>query len=374
MSNQYIEHAILRHLWVDLPYASKYLPHLKKEYFKVHFGEGIFAGDVVFTAIASYIEQYHACPSKTELLVEIRQVERNSDEANEAVEVLDRIEVEPLNPAWLEDQTTAFITNKYHYDAVMDLVNATENGKPIAELAQKLLTPPMLTKAVPGLDTRSADFLTRLCELNQQKESLIPFDIDMLNRAVRGVRRKTLNIILAGTGVGKSLTLCHFTAGYMLLGLNVLYLSMEMDDLSVQNRVNANLLDIAVDELESMPIADVLKKASTAAHTGRLIVHDYPTGSAHTGHFRSYLAELKDKSSFVPDVIVVDYLNICSSERTHLGGNTPQYVLIGSIAKRTESAGAANKRRRVVCVPSEPAGFERAMRPVKHIRFHPNRL
>ena len=328
---------ILRHLMTDIDYARRYLAKMDKKY----FASDITGGDVLFEELAKYVTKYDSIPTLEQLVTNLDGVHGvNADVAAELAATLQSVAGETHDAKWMADTTDTFITEKYNDTTVLEMlehVNAKRLGKKtkttMADYAQKLLTPPLLDSEVAGMDSNAPDFFSKLYDYHHQSHTLIPFDLEWLNRTIRGVKRQHLNIILAPTNVGKSLFMCHLSAMYLRQGLNVLYVSMEMDTMTCVCRIHANLFDTPMDTLETMTEAEYERAAAKLQNVGRLVVRDYPTGTAHAGHFRAYLAELKVKANFVPDVIFVDYLNICSSERMQSNGSTPQYQVIGSIVK-----------------------------------------
>jgi replicative DNA helicase len=211
-----------------------------------------------------------------------------------------------------------------------DMITAKTKGKPIASHLNALQTPPSFNSKNIGLYTGDLDWLNTLRDLNTTTEPVIPFDIPKLDSVIQGVRRKTINIPLAGTNIGKTLMLCHFAAAYMRRGLKVLYLTREMTEVLIQNRIHANLLEI---DLERDSTLRIPPSARLPENCGSLVVKSFPGLVSHAGHFRSFLAELKTNLNFAPDVVLVDYLALCASERLQVGAGTPQYAVIGSISK-----------------------------------------
>jgi hypothetical protein len=323
---------ILRSLMTNLNYAKKVLPFLKPEYFNGNLLEG---GMELYTELAAYINKYDSLPTKEQLIIELDDApgyQEKIDAATTLAESIEDVAGDPVPMQWLEDETNTFITKQHKHNTIIGLIQADESDKPLAEFCHQLLTPPTLERDLPGLDTGLPDFLAKLREHNLHKEAVIPFDIEWLNRTVRGVRRKFLNVVLAGTNVGKTLWLCHLAAAYLRTGLSVLYITMEMDEWLLQNRIHANLLNIALEPDSTLVIP---AHVQAPPGIGRLIVRGYLANS-HTGLFRSYIADLKAKQQFKPDIILVDYLALCGSELLH-GNNIPQYQILGSVSKELRS-------------------------------------
>jgi len=240
---------------------------------------------------------------------------------------------------WLIDKTEKWCQDRALFNAVMESITIID-GKH-QTLSQNAL-PDILTKALsvtfdPNIGHDYTDDAEQRYEFYHTLEERTPFDLEMLNKITKGgLPNKTLNVILAGTGVGKSLAMCHFAAANLSQGKNVLYLTMEMSEERIAERIDANLLDVSLDNIEKLSKESFMSKVQKIASKtqGKLLVKEYPTGSAHTGHFRALLNELKLKKKFVPDIIYVDYLNICASSRMKgLSGSVNTYSLIKSIAE-----------------------------------------
>jgi hypothetical protein len=328
---------VLRHLLKDPYYAKKFLPHLKPEYFQKLYGTyqaGMMTGDKPFRAFVDFFGKFNRCPSIEELVTEVNaRFGFNRTEDTQFIQLLKDVGGAALDRLYVEQVFVEFIRYEHRHQNIVALIHAAEKGNPdLTEYTNGINNPPMfLDEAkVPGLDTESAAFVDQLFESIQVNDVIIPFDIDFLNQHVEGVRKGTFNVILAGTGGGKTLTMCHFAAAYRRQGLKVLYLTMEMKQSLIQQRIHANLLDVPMKYLRNISKAEFRER--TPAKLGRLISNEYPTGGGHTGHFRRYLAQLKAKSNFVPDIIFVDYLNICCSEKTH-ASHTQKYDIVGGIAE-----------------------------------------
>ena len=329
-----IERTILSNLLFNDEYNRKVIPFLKPEYFQDHNEK------VVFDLIDDYVKKYNSFPSTEALAIDLSNKEGLNDEtfkiSKEIIASLDHDSNTKLD--WLLDQTEKFCQDKALYLAIMRSIRIMDekNGS-----ISKGSIPQVLTDALAvSFDTHIGhDFLAdsnERYEFYHRKEKRVPFDLDYFNTITNGgLPNKTLNIALAGTGVGKSLFMCHCAAANLSRGLNVLYITLEMAEERIAERIDANLLDVAVDELEMLPKQSYDSKIEklTEKTTGKLIVKEYPTACAGSANFRHLLNELKIKKNFIPDIIYIDYLNICLSSRIKHGANVNSYTLIKAIAE-----------------------------------------
>ena len=330
-----IETNILSQLIHSEQYARKVLPFLKEEYFQT------ITDRLLVTKIKEYMEKYNVPPSKDALYIELENTESLSeaDYSNTVSQVEQLKQDDDVNEQWLIDKTEEFCQEKAVYNAIMESIHIID-GKNKNKTKQAI--PQVLSEALAvSFDNHIGhDFIEdyqQRFDFYHHKEERIPFDLDYMNRITKGgLPRKSLNIILAGTGVGKSLAMCHFAASNMMEGKNVLYITMEMAEEKIAERIDANLLNVKVDELVNLPKDMYDKKIDDLRQRtpGRLIIKEYPTASAHSGHFRHLINELKIKRNFIPDIIYIDYLNICSSSRTKaIGGTINSYTFIKAIAE-----------------------------------------
>ena len=330
-----IETSILSQLIHSEQYARKVLPFLKEEYFQT------ITDRLLVTKIKEYMEKYNVPPSKDALYIELENLDSLSeaDYSNTVSQVEQLKPDDDLNEQWLIDKTEEFCQEKAVYNAIMESIHIID-GKNKNKTKQAI--PQVLSEALAvSFDNHVGhDFIEdyqQRFDFYHHKEERVPFDLDYMNRITKGgLPRKSLNIILAGTGVGKSLAMCHFAASNMMEGKNVLYITMEMAEEKIAERIDANLLNVKVDELVNLPKDMYDKKINDLRQRtpGRLIIKEYPTASAHSGHFRHLINELKIKRNFTPDIIYIDYLNICSSSRTKaIGGTINSYTFIKAIAE-----------------------------------------
>jgi archaellum biogenesis ATPase FlaH len=332
LNNERIEITILRNFIFNEAFTRKALPFCKEDYFTTR------SERILFREIDTFVNKYKNIPTKEALLIELGQrKDINEDEFKSIKELLLSISEEKVDLQWLFDTTEKFCKDRAIHNAVL-------TGIKILDKKDPRLTP----EAIPGIlaDALAVSFdnhighdyiedATRRFDFYHTKEKKYEFDLSYMNRITKGgVPPKTLNIALAGTGVGKSLFMCHCASSFLTQGLNVLYITMEMSEERIAERIDANLLDVNMDDLHSMPrqiYDDKITKIRNKT-AGKLIIKEYPTASAHAGHFRALLNELALKKSFRPNVIFIDYLNICSSSRFK-GGNISSYFFIKAIAE-----------------------------------------
>ena len=329
-----LEQTILRNLLTDEKYMRKVLPFIRPDYF-----EGIYR--ILFREAGKFVAKYNKLPNAESFKIELDQSDKLSDEQyNMASDIVPQLFVgEKVDDKWLLDTTEKWCQDRAIYLAIMESISIID-GK--HEQLTKGALPDLLTKALGvGFDLKVGhDYVENAedrYEFYHTEEDRLPFDLEYFNTITKGgVPRKTLNIALAGTGVGKSLFMCHVASSALVQGYNVLYITMEMAEERIAERIDANLLDVPIDQLDKLPkntfslkVQDIARKTN-----GKLIIKEYPTGSAHAGHFRALLNELKLKRQFEPDLIFIDYLNICASSRMKgMGGAINSYSYIKAIAE-----------------------------------------
>lgn len=331
-----LEHVIFNNLLNNESYARKTIPFLKSDYFHNRNDK------VVFELIDSYAGKYNAFPTKEAMLVDLNNLDNISDDQfKECKELVDSIpnQSEHISKVeWLMDQTEKFCQDKAIYNAIMQSIKIMDDktGNTTKGSIPQLLSDALAVSFDTSIGHDFIEDAESRFEFYHRKEERLPFDIDYLNKITRGgLPRKTLNILLAGTGVGKTLAMCHFAASHMAAGKNVLYLTMEMAEEKIAERIDANLLNVPLDELSILPKDSYDKKMARLKEktVGRLIVKEYPTSTAGAANFRHLLNELKIKKNFIPDVIFIDYLNICMSSRLKQGANVNSYTYIKAIAE-----------------------------------------
>jgi len=329
-----LEQTILRNLLTNEEYMRKVLPFITPEYF-----DGVYKG--LFKEVTKFVAKFNKLPTLESFKIEIDENNTlGEDNYRQAIELLPNIFTpEPENLDWLVERTEKWCQDRAVFNAVMESISIID-GKHAT--LQKNAIPDVLSKALGvTFDTNIGhDYLVNVdarYDFYHEQEERIPFDLEYFNQITKGgLPNKTLNIALAGTGVGKSLFMCHVAASALAQGHNVLYITMEMAEERIAERIDANLLNIPIDQIENLTKEMFKDKVSKiAAKTqGKLIIKEYPTGQAHTNHFRALLNELKLKKNFVPELIFVDYLNICASSRMKgMGGAINSYSYIKSIAE-----------------------------------------
>ena len=329
-----LELTILKNILTNEQYMRKVLPFVKPDYF-----EGIYR--IMFKEAGKFVAKYNKLPTRDAFKIELDQTAKLSDEQyTMAVDILPHLfEKDTSDEQWLLDTTEKWCQDRAIYNAIMESISIID-GKH-QELTKNAL-PDLLQKALgvafdPNVGHDYVENAEDRFEFYHKVEDRLPFDISLLNTITKGgVPNKTLNIALAGTGVGKSLFMCHVAASALTEGKNVLYITMEMAEERIAERIDANLLNVPIDQLENLSKDMFTKKVSDLSKktNGKLIIKEYPTGSAHTGHFRALLNELKLKREFEPDVIFIDYLNICASSRMKgMGGEINSYSYIKAIAE-----------------------------------------
>lgn len=327
-----IEKQILAALIYNENYLRQALPFLKDEYFSKREDRS------VFNLISSYIRQYNTRPSTTALTIDASTLSLGQEELDRVVETIQSLKEDHNDQEWLVDQTEKFCQDRAIYNAIMSSIQIldgrdTKHGK--GNIPQILID-----ALAVSFDTHIGhDFLEDYSDrydFYHKKEDRLPFDLEYFNRITKGgLPKKTLNVALAGTGVGKSLFMCHCAASNLLQGHNVLYVTLEMSEEKIAERIDANLLNVQVDELTVLPKEAYEKKIQRVKDKtpGKLIIKEYPTASAGANHIRHLINELRIKRSFVPDIIYVDYLNICVSSRLKYGANVNSYTYVKSIAE-----------------------------------------
>jgi replicative DNA helicase len=331
-----LEQVILKNLVYNEDFLRKVLPFIKSDYFSDRTERSLF------DEISSFTETYNNPPTVEALSIAIKEkINLSDDEVKNCETYLQEIQDNRTSESeiqWLVDKTEKFCQEKAIYNGVLRSISILD-GKDKSH--DKGAIPSILSDALAvSFDTTVGhDYLENSdarFEFYHRKEERIPFDLDCFNKITKGgLPAKTLNIALAGTGVGKSLFMCHVAAGAMVQGKNVLYITLEMAEEKIAERIDANLLNVTLDDLIDLPKDMYDKKVNRVREkcTGKLIIKEYPTASASTSHFRTLLNELNLKRSFVPDIIFVDYLNICCSSRIKAGANINSYTYVKSIAE-----------------------------------------
>jgi replicative DNA helicase len=352
-----IENQIFSNLLCNEEYARKVFPFLFPEYFTDRTDK------IIFEEYNNFFNKYNTVPTVDVLKLEIsNRTDVTEHEVKGSYETLDSLSEEKTNEDWITDTTEKFCKDRAVYNAIIQSIKIIE-GKDKNHNQDAIVSLLSDALAVTFDSNIGHDYIENASDrydFYHRVEEKIPFDIDLLNKITNGgLSRKTLNIILAGTGVGKSLAMCHFAASFMLQGKNVLYITMEMAEEKIAERIDANLLEITMDGLKLMErrIFDSRIEKISNKTKGKLIVKEYPTASAHAGHFRALIEELKMKREFIPDVIFIDYLNICSSQRLRMGANVNSYTYIKSIAEELRGLAGEYKVPVVSATQTTRSGF-----------------
>ena len=328
-----IERTAIRNLIHNEQYCRKVLPFIKEEYFSDRLEK------VLFTEIYKFVNKYNNLPTKESLSIEINANKSiNEDEYKQVTDILSTLNPEPVNLEWLVETTEKFCKDRSIHNAVL-------NGIQIIDGKDKNHTPEYLPELLSNALSVSFDqkvghdYLLESKERYEyynRKEERLELDLEFFNKITRGgIPSKTLNICLAGTGVGKTMFMTHLASSVLLQGKNVLYITLEMAEERIAERIDANLLNVGMSDLEELPYKMYETKINKLQKktTGQLIIKEYPTATAHTGHFKNLLSELALKKSFKPDIVFVDYLNICTSSRFKSGANVNSYTMIKAIAE-----------------------------------------
>ena len=327
-----IEKTIISSLLTNESYSRKVIPYIKEEYFSN------LEDKVLFDIIYKFIDSYNQVPTKEVLLIELdNRKDLTDDDYRKITGKIQDLEPSDVDNAWLVDTTEKWCRDRAIYLALLESVQIAD-GKDSKQHPDAI--PSILQKALSvSFDQHIGhdyidDFQERY-EYYHRTEDKIPFDLELFNKITKGgLPNKTLNVALAGTGVGKSLFMCHVASSALLQGRNVLYITLEMAEEKIAERIDANLLNVPVQQLQDLPHSmyeSKLEKLSKKTK-GKLIIKEYPTASAHAGHFKSLLNELSLKKSFRPDIIFIDYLNICSSSR-YKGSLVNSYTYVKAIAE-----------------------------------------
>ena len=330
---QTIERTTLSNLVFNEEYCRKVLPFIKPDYFDIKEER------VVFNEIVNFVEKYKRMPSQISLEIEVdSRKDLTEDQHKNIVEIIKTLDSTEVDMEWLVDTTEKFCKDKAIYNAIVDGISIID-GKDKNRGADAI--PNILTDALAVCFDNAVghdyfDDSEKRFDFYHKVEERIPFDLDFFNKITKGgLPTKTLNIALAGTGVGKSLFMCHMAANCLSQGKNVLYITLEMAEERIAERIDANLMNISMEDLHDLPkkmfdskIESIAKKTN-----GKLIIKEYPTASAHSAHFRGLIKELAIKRTFKPDMIFIDYLNICASSRLKGATNVNSYTYIKSIAE-----------------------------------------
>jgi len=355
-----LEQSILKNLIYNDEYTRKVLPFIRAEYFSDNNER------LVFREVFEFIHKYKNPPTHEALVINFTEKKTLTDtEVSGAIDLLKEINLaknEPSETQWLIEQTEKFCQDKAIYNAIMESVGILDdkNTKKSKGEIPKLLSDAL---GVTFNNNVGHDYINdsdSRYDSYHRVESRVRFDLDLFNKITKGgLPVKTLNIVLAGTGVGKSLFMCHMSAAALAQGLNVLYITMEMAEEKIAERIDANLLNINLNELHTISKDDYNRKFETvkAKTNGKLIIKEYPTAAASVLHFRALINELQLKKNFIPQIIFVDYLNICTSARVKPGANVNTYSYIKSIAEELRGLAVENNVPIVSATQTTRSGF-----------------
>ena len=328
-----IEQKILTNLIYDEHYCRKVIPFVKKSYFADRL-ESIIASEIV-----SFFNKYNKPATKEILQIEIsNRKDLNDKELVEVNNYISKLEHEPVNEDWMIQSTEKFCKDRAVYNAILSSISIIDGRDKVhtQDAIPSILSDALAVSFDSHVGHDYLDDHDSRYDFYHRVEEKIAFDLEMFNKITKGgLSKKTLNIALAGTGVGKSLFMCHVAGSVLNQGKNVLYITMEMAEERIAERIDANLLNLTMDELKVIDrdiFENRISKISNKTQ-GKLIIKEYPTAGAHTGHFRALLEELKMKREFKPDIIFIDYLNICASQRMKQGANVNSYTYVKAIAE-----------------------------------------
>jgi archaellum biogenesis ATPase FlaH len=333
-----VELLILKNLIYNEDFVRKILPYLKCEYFQD------YSQKVVFEEIQEFFSSYNQLPTKEAIEIEVEnRTDLTEESFKNCLAITSGLEYEPVEDEWLFSTTEKWCKDRAVYLALMEAIHVADGGD---SKRNRDAIPSILQEALSvSFDTRIGhDYIEDVeerYEFYHKKDLKIPFDVDYLNRITDGgVSRKTLNLFVATTGGGKSLFLCHVSSSILLQGKNVLYITLEMSEEKIAERIDANLLDVSIQDIKKLSKEQFLSKATQLSRKtqGKLIIREYPPGSANINHFKALLKELEMKKNFVPDAIVIDYLNICASSR-YKTSTSNSYTYVKSIAEELRAMG-----------------------------------
>ena len=328
-----VEFLVLKNLLHNEEFLRKTIPFIRSEYFQDHNQK------IVFEEIVDFVNQYNETPTQEVLSIEIeKRNDINEQSFKELVHLVSNLTEEPQEFEWLCDTTEKWCKERAIYLALMESIQIADgqDDKKSPDAIPSILSDALSVSFDNHVGHDYLNDYEERFELYHKKENKIEFDLEYFNKITKGgLPNKTLNIALAGTGVGKSLFMCHMASSCLLQNKNVLYITCEMAEEKIAERIDANLLNVNIQDITELPKQTFEKKVTNLAQKtqGTLIIKEYPTATAHSGHFKSLLNELALKKSFRPDIIFIDYLNICASSRYRGGSNVNSYTIIKSIAE-----------------------------------------
>ena len=352
-----VEFLILRNLLYNEEYVRKVIPFIKADYFEDYNQK------VVFEEIVNFVEKYNQTLTQEVLCIETeKRQDINDSSFQEITKLISSLDNTPSEFNWLVDTTEKWCRDRAIYLALMESIQLAD-GKDDTKGRDAIPTILSDALAVSFDSNVGHDYLTdyeERYESYHRKEDKIPFDLEYFDKITKGgLPNKTLNVALAGTGVGKSLFMCHMASSVLLQGKNVLYITLEMAEEKIAERIDANLLNVNIQDITDLPKTMFEDKVTNLAQKtqGTLIIKEYPTASAHSGHFKALLQELALKKSFKPDIIFIDYLNICASSRYRAGSNVNSYSFIKAIAEELRGLAVETNLPIVSATQTTRSGF-----------------
>ena len=355
-----IEDLILSSLVFNEDYARKVIPFLKAEYFQDS------AAKEVYEVVDGFIKKYNTQPTKEAIKVELdAKTGLNENRYKEIFNVVEHLTPVNENLDWLVEKTETYCKDRAVINAIYQSIQIVDgkDSKFSKNAIPGILTDALAVSFDSSIGHNFLDDSESRYDFYHLKEKKISFDLEYFNKITRGgLSQKSLNIILAGTGVGKTMFMCHCAATNLMQGHNVLYITMEMAEERIAERIDANLLNVATEELAVLPKDVYLKKVGRVKEktTGKLIIKEYPTASAGSVHFRTLIEDLKIKKNFVPDIIFIDYLNICMSSRLKLGASVNSYTYIKAIAEELRGLAVEYKLPIVSATQTTRSGYSNA--------------
>jgi replicative DNA helicase len=356
MAIERIETTILRNLIFTEQYYRKVVPFLKADYFQ-EYNEKI-----IFEEISDFASKYDKVPTQEVLTINLQNRTDLTDEVfQESLSTVSNLSDEWVDYEWLCDSTEKWCKDRAIYLALMQSIKIADGGdkKLSRDAIPSILQEALAVSFDEHIGHDYIEQATDRYEFYHRKEEKIPFDLEKFNYITKGgLPNKTLNIALAGTGVGKSLFMCHMASSVLLQGRNVLYITMEMAEEKIAERIDANLLNVSIQDITEMPEVLFTSKVNEIARKtqGKLIVKEYPTASAHAGHFKALLSDLSLKKDFKPDIIFIDYLNICASAR-YKGAVVNSYTYVKAIAEELRGLAVESNLPIVSATQTTRAGF-----------------
>ena len=352
-----VEFLILRNLLYNEEYLRKVIPFIKGEYFED------VKQKIVFEEILKFAGEYNQPATKEVLCIETEKRSDINDESfKDITNLISSLEDEPTEFDWLVTTTEKWCRDRAIYLALLESISLADgkDDKQDRDAIPSILSDALAVSFDPNIGHDYLQDYEARYESYHRKEDKIEFDLEYFNKITKGgLPNKTLNIALAGTGVGKSLFMCHVASSTLLQGKNVLYITLEMAEEKIAERIDANLLNVAIQDITDLPKQMYESKVTSLAQKtqGTLIIKEYPTAAAHSGHFRALLNELALKKSFKPDIIFIDYLNICASSRYRAGSNVNSYSYIKAIAEELRGLAVETNLPIVSATQTTRSGF-----------------